>query len=107
MFDESLVAAEYFLAPAFPGIRLEYVSKNVSQPIGLTPSREEDEWSRLWGTSVYEEIERLNQFDLELYRRAVGEINRRLSYVPKFSERLEDFQSRCAAAHKKYSAVGA
>src|SRR5579864_6219024 len=25
MFDESLVAAEYFLNPAFPGIRLEYV----------------------------------------------------------------------------------
>ena len=107
MFDESLVVAEYFLGPAFPGIRLEYLLKNVSRPIERLSGGKEEDWIRLWGASVYEEIERLNQFDLELYRRAVGEIRRRLSYVPSSSHKLEDFKSRCAAAHAKYNSVSA
>jgi hypothetical protein len=107
MFDESLVVAEYFLKPAFPKIRLEYKARNVSQPIRRVSAAADDVWIRLWGASVFEEIERLNQFDLELYRRAVGEIGRRFSYVPSFNKRMEEFQSRCAAASEQYSAVSA
>jgi hypothetical protein len=97
LFDESLVAAEYFLRPAFPGIRLEYVRQNASVAFEANAAKNEGDWVRRWGTSLYEEIARLNQFDLELYRRGVREIERRLSYVPRFSERIEDFRSRCAA----------
>lgn len=96
MFDESLVAAEYFLNPAFPGIRLEYVPQNVSSPWNQGPERQ-NEWSRLWGATAYEELARLNGFDLELYRRAKKEVGRRLALVPKFNEKLAGFRSRLRA----------
>ena len=94
MFDESLVAAEYFLKHAFPGIRLEYVRQNVSGPSGLDPAERQNEWRRLWGATTYEELARLNEFDLELHRRAKKEVGRRLALVPKFDERLAEFRSR-------------
>ena len=96
MFDESLVAAEYFLNPAFPGIRLEYVRQNVSNPWNPGPERQK-EWSRLWGATAYEELARLNEFDLELYRRAKKEVGRRLALVPKCDEKLAEFRSRLRA----------
>lgn len=107
MFDESLAAAEYFLKPAFPGIRLEYMLKNASQPIERVSEWKETDWVHLWGASAYEEIKRLNQFDLELYRRAVSEIERRLSYVPNSRKKLENFRSRCAALQAQPSAISA
>lgn len=96
MFDESLVAAEYFLNPAFPGIRFEYVRQNVSHPWNPAPERH-NEWSRLWGTTAYAELARLNEFDLELYRRARREVGRRLALVPKYDEKLAEFRSRLRA----------
>lgn len=96
MFDESLVAAEYFLNPAFPGIRLEYVRQNVSSPWNRGPERQ-NEWSRLWEATACEELARLNEFDLELYRRAKKEVGRRLALVPKFNEKLAEFRSRLRA----------
>jgi hypothetical protein len=94
MFDESLVAAEYFLNPAFPGIRLEYVRQNVSAPSELDPAERQNQLRRLWGATAYEELARLNEFDLEIYRRAKEEVGRRLALVPKFDEKLLEFRSR-------------
>jgi len=96
MFDESLVAAEYFLRPAFPTIRLEYVAQNVTRS---SPSENGDlraELIGLWGEKLYEKLARLNQMDLELFRRAQTEIQRRLDLVPRRRERLAEFRSRCA-----------
>jgi glycosyltransferase involved in cell wall biosynthesis len=47
--------------------------------------------------AAYEELARLNEFDLELYHRAKKEVGRRLALVPKFDQRLAEFRSRLRA----------
>jgi hypothetical protein len=100
MFDESLVAAEYFLRPAFPGVRLECVAKNVSRrSVPAVSSSARDRQERLvdaWGADLYEDLLRLNQLDLELFRRAQKEIGRRIALVPQSGHRLTEFRTRCS-----------
>jgi hypothetical protein len=97
MFNESLVAAEYFLRPSFPGIRLDHSPRNVSRPETLPRMHKlEDRLVVLWGPDLYADLVRLNQFDLELYRRAQSEVRRRLFLVPGLDDRLVNFQARCA-----------
>jgi len=96
MYDESLVAAEYFLRPAFPTIRLEYVPQNVTNATRVLPSERMDHLIELWGVDLYEKLTRLNQMDLELFRRVRAEVTRRLGLVPRAEERLAEFRSRCA-----------
>jgi len=100
MFDESLVAAEYFLQPAFPGVRLECVAKNVSRPAGLGVSNAvgdgQQRLAEAWGGDLYEDLLRLNQLDLELFRRAQKEIVRRIALVPQSEQRLAEFRARCS-----------
>lgn len=95
MFDESLLAAEYFLRPAFPGIALEYIAKNVTRSIARD-GRPQERLMRLWGAEVYDDLARLNQFDFELFRRAEQEIRRRVALIPDAERRLGEFRSRCA-----------
>jgi len=94
-FDESLVAAEYFLKPAFPRLRLDYRPQNVSRPLGAS-SVDRQEWLRhSWGSDLYATLVQLNQCDLELCRRAEREVSRRLGLVPGADQRLVDFRTRC------------
>ena len=94
-FDESLVAAEYFLKPAFPRLRLDYRPQNVSRPLGAS-SVDRQEWLKhSWGSDLYATLTQLNQCDLDLCLRAEREITRRLSLVPSVEQRLADFRSRC------------
>jgi len=95
-FDQSLVAAEYFLKPAFPWLKLDYSPKNVSRPIGPS-SADRLEWLRhSWGADLFNTLVQLNQCDLELCRRAEVEVARRLNLVPSADQRLADFRSRCS-----------
>jgi hypothetical protein len=94
-FDESLVAAEYFLKPAFPRLRLDYSPQNVSRPLGAS-SIDRQEWLRhSWGSELFATLVQLNQCDLELYRRAEDEVARRFSLVPAAEQCLKNFRSRC------------
>jgi len=98
MFDESLVAAEYFLRPAFPGVKLQCVATNVSRPGKLASTGPRDRQERLvdaWGGDLYEDLLRLNQLDLELFRLAQKEIGRRIALVPESARRLAEFRARC------------
>ena len=92
LFDESLVAAEHFLAPAFPGLRLHYVAQNVTRP---NFERRSEELRTLWGQDVFQELARLNRLDLELCAYAETEIRRRFSLVPNANKRLAEFRTRC------------
>jgi hypothetical protein len=95
MFDESLMAAEYFLRPAFPTIRLEHSPKNVSR--ARTGAQDPaDRLTRFWGPDLYDDMLRLNQLDLELFDRARREIDRRVSLIPGRDSRIEDFRARCS-----------
>jgi len=96
MYDESLVAAEYFLRPAFPTIRLEYIAQNVSNGTRALPGERMDYLIDLWGADLYEKLVRFNQMDLELFRRVRAEINQRLDLVPRAQQRLAEFRARCA-----------
>jgi len=90
LFDESLVAAEHYLQPAFPSIQLEYMSQNVSPLAGPgCQFREEvDE-------TIYQRLEELNQLDGELVSQARGEVRRRFGLVPDAQRRLAAFRGRC------------
>jgi len=100
MFDESLAAAEYFLQPAFPGVKLECNAKNVSRPggpvVSSSPRDREERLVDAWGRDLYEDLLRLNQLDLELFRRAQKEIERRIALVPQSEWRLAEFRMRCS-----------
>ncbi|MGD1074322.1 MAG: sulfotransferase family 2 domain-containing protein [Bryobacteraceae bacterium] len=95
MFDESLVVAEYFLRPAFPNLRLEYVAQNVSQAARRAPAESREYWEGLWGKDVYQRLLRMNEMDMELVRRAEREILRRLGPIPGAASKLADLRSRC------------
>lgn len=91
LFDESLMAAEYFLHPAFPTIRLEYVSQNVSPARGT-----EERFREEVGDRVYQQLRKMNQLDSELVSWASGEVRRRFELVPGAGRRLLDLRRRCA-----------
>lgn len=91
LFDESLVSAEYFLKPAFPKLRMQYVLQNVGYPV-----RCEESLAEFWGEDVHSDLLRLNQLDLELFERAQSEVLRRFRLVPRAEERLAEFRARNA-----------
>jgi hypothetical protein len=99
LFAESLVAAEYFLRPAFPNLNLHCIPENVSRPVRHNEPAGGDDAEEmlidLWGKDVYSDLLRLNQLDLELFRRARIENRSRLSLVPDPEARLADFRARC------------
>jgi hypothetical protein len=95
LFDASLVAAEYFLKPAFPRINLHYTRQNVTAGRAEAAHREKRyrEW---WGSAVYDDLFTLNQFDLQLHAATIDEVYGRMTVVPQAQERMDDFRSRCA-----------
>jgi hypothetical protein len=95
MFDESLVTAEHFLAPAFPDLRLHYLAQNVTRPAQRNIEHRLEELRVLWGADVYQELVRLNRLDLELCEYAENEIRRRFALVPNAGKRLVEFRARC------------
>lgn len=97
LFDESLVSAEYFLKPAFPNLKLHYKPENVSEPARFRALEgREDRLAEAWGDEAQADLLRLNQLDLELARRAEGEVRRRLALVPRWQQKLAAFRARNA-----------
>lgn len=95
LFDASLVAAEYFLRPAFPQINLHYTRQNVTAE-RMESAHREKRYREWWGSAVYDDVFALNQFDLQLHAAAVAEVSGRMALVPQAEERMDDFRSRCA-----------
>jgi sulfotransferase famil protein len=95
-FDESLVAAEYYLQPAFPTLRLEYIPQNVGRLRRGTPVEQQQLLQQAWGADLYGRLSRVNQLDLELFHQMEKEVRQRLDRVPRFEQRLAEFRSRCA-----------
>jgi hypothetical protein len=96
-FDESLTVAEYFLTPAFPKLCLHYRPHNVSRS---TSTRLPPKLRRLraqCGTTLFKQLQRVNELDYGLYLAATRELERRIALVPSFSARLHDFRSRSFA----------
>jgi hypothetical protein len=95
-FAESMIAAEYFLRPAFPDLKLHYVQLNQSRPpSGAGSPSEPDYWDLLWGADLSSHLLQLNDLDVSLHAAASAEVQRRLRLVPNFAERMCAFQRRC------------
>lgn len=95
MFQESMVAGEYFMRPAFPSIRLGSAPANVSRRILSGVAERERRLVQRWGGDSYAELTRLNELDIQLFDRAADEIRRRLSLIPAVPDRLAEFGARC------------
>ena len=95
LFDEALVAAEYFLYPAFGKLDLSYKSQNVHK------DKHEELQSRLehikqeCGDKLYEQLLLMNQLDLKLLEHTKKEVCRRLKLVPDYNLKTTEFRNRC------------
>lgn len=102
-FDMSLIAAEYFLHPAFPQLQLQYVKKNVgSQNDDETSASSLPEFRAKLGDKVFKKMQDLNRLDYELVTLARTEVKRRYDLVPSLNRRIEDFNARCRRLQKFY-----
>jgi hypothetical protein len=106
VFDETLVAAEYFLRPAFPELQFQYVKQNVA-PVaaGTGPDLREE-----LGDELYAQVAALNRLDDDLVARARDEVLRRYDMVPDREGRRADFNRRCEhlrAVHEARTAARA
>jgi hypothetical protein len=106
-FDESLIAAEYFLRPTFPTLQFHYVKQNVSPTDGDTSMRPDAQLRRELGGAVYDHLQKLNQLDYELLEYAKEEVARRLALVPEREQREIDFRRRCEFLQTVHEAAGA
>jgi len=95
MFRESMVAAEYFMRPAFPSIRLGSGAANVSRPPLSSEGDRERRLIGLWSRDLYDELARANEFDIRLYDFASREVRRRLALTPSATDRIAEFGTRC------------
>ena len=92
--DESLVAAEYFLQPAFGGIQLHHAPENVTRSMASTQADRDRQFKALCGDAVYAEVRRMQELDLALFEAATEEVARRTALVPGFEARLIGFRDR-------------
>jgi hypothetical protein len=95
LFDESAVAAEYFLRPTFPALRFEYVPQNVTTVWNSAAPAPEDELREAIGETRYAQLERLNRLDMQLVAFAKEELLRRFDMVPERGERMASLRRRC------------
>lgn len=95
MFRESMVAGEYYMRPAFPSITLSALPVNVGRRFIPSVAEREQRLVHLWGHDLYDQLNRVNAMDLELFRETVKEIRQRLSFMPAVPARLADYSSRC------------
>jgi hypothetical protein len=111
-FKVAMIAAEYFLQPIFPNLRLHYgIEVNRSPKFdvydGTLSSLEEALGKRLFSTLVD-----MNALDIELCKAASVELERRTKHIPYYAELANDFESRCGVACSRascgeHSALGA
>jgi hypothetical protein len=91
---ESMVAAEYFWHPAFPGFRAAEPAANVTCPARSTLAERREEVRAACETRVHEALLKLNQLDLELLERARAEVARRFALVPEGAARVRALWAR-------------
>jgi hypothetical protein len=96
MFQESMVAAEYFMRPAFPQIRLGSSGPtNVSRTVLPGADARRRRVIQRWGADLYEEMARVNHLDIQLYDLACDEIRRRLNLIPAIPTRMAELGDGC------------
>jgi hypothetical protein len=95
-FDDSMISAEYYLAPTFSELNLAYMVQNVSEARLPTLDDRLAMVREQCGQRCYARLLALNELDIELAQVAEAEVSRRLALVPSLDTRRKDFQRRCA-----------
>lgn len=96
-YDDTMIAAEYFLKPIFPTLKLHYSSRvNVSN---LYPKKEIqfDFLETELGNGLYKTLLDMNAFDIELWESVKKNLNWRLRHIPLLEDLKVDFQRRCSS----------
>jgi hypothetical protein len=102
-FDQFCVCAEYFLQPAFGHLDFTYEIQNAHGGQKRTVDLSELE-SRI-GLPLLSDLMRMNRLDLELWKFAGQELERRLAGVYRYSEKLDAFRSRLGAPDRQCGAL--
>jgi len=84
LFDESLVAGQYGLRSAFPGLICEHPPVNISGDGTL--EQRIAKFREACDPAVFKELLRLNAMDFELLDRARAEVRRRFEMAPDIQE---------------------
>lgn len=96
-YDEAMVTLEYFISPVYRphGLKLHYTRRNVSPRKSYISDLRE-----ALSTPEISLIDEMVKHDEELWRRSNQELDRRISLVPHFNDRLAEFRERCARLHR-------
>jgi len=99
-FKKAMIAAEHFMKPMFPNLRLHYTTETNRSPkiegYDGTLSSLED----VLGKTLFSTLVDMNALDIELCKAAAFELESRTRQIPQYVELAQDFDSRClAAAH--------
>lgn len=96
LFDESALAAEYFIRPVFPTFQFQYVRQSADVVSGRHLQQQLDQFRVAAGKEVYDELARLNELDTKLVAHARKEVLRRWETLPNREARIADFRERCS-----------
>jgi hypothetical protein len=105
VFDESAIAAEYFLRPTFPMLRFHSAKQNADPESHASVEMEKENFRIQAGDSIYRQLERMNELDTELVASARTEVMRRWSLLPNKDARVADFRERCQGLRKQAEAA--
>ena len=105
-YDESLVVMENALRQYFPGLDLSYGSpRNVGGYAGdATTARYAEDLERDIGADLTKDLARMGAWSDGLYNKMDRELDRRVSRIPDFREKMDDFESRCRTRRDSGSA---
>lgn len=93
--DESLVVAEEYLRQYFPNIDMTYVKQNVSRDTNMTLDKKIEQECKELDKDVVDALHRENHLDLNLYKEANKELDRRINTIIDFDSKLSLFKERC------------
>lgn len=97
-YSDTMVAAEYYLNPAFDDLNLAAKQANRTQNSNLSSEEEIEDYALYTlGSATYDALAAMNTLDRILWREAGRELNRRLALIPHLAERRADYNTRCAA----------
>ncbi|NOT13923.1 MAG: sulfotransferase family 2 domain-containing protein [Methylococcaceae bacterium] len=94
-FDESMVLFEHCLRKFFPRIDLSYKIQNVGQETSGNRLERIESIRTEVGEDIFNLLLENNRRDLDLFASVESEIDRRITKVPDFNEKLISFRARC------------
>lgn len=95
-FEESLCAAEYYLRPALPKLRLHFTVQNYTRSPQEGLAERLAQLENRCSAGLLDELGAATRGDAVLFEAANDELDRRIAAIPAFEARLMKFRERCA-----------